>query len=110
MRHGPPPVDPDWRVMVIAYEWSVREASGSTIATGLTDDSGKAIEHVETELLSSNQAAYGLLSSVYFTTYTKMQSPLALWPPFGEIQECRRDASGGVVWRSQLALLASEAH
>jgi hypothetical protein len=90
---------------MIGYQWTVyhrhsSHESDGILASGITDDPGKAKSLVEMILAEVEQAAWGLLLRVALDSLSSFLRPTqtATWPPAGEVQVCRRAGDGSFHW------------
>jgi hypothetical protein len=87
---------------VIGYEWTVYAASSHEpiVACGITPEPAKATKLVELVLRDVDRAAWGMLLKVTVAAEPIRHGPLNTWPPTGQIQVCRRDRKGNLIWKA----------
>lgn len=90
----------------VGYQWAVYHrysghGSAGILATGITDDPVRARTVTESVMDNADEAAWGLLIRVVLDVNSayRAEHPDSDWPPAGEIQCCRRAASGGFTWK-----------
>jgi hypothetical protein len=87
---------------MIAYAWTVYPnwSAQPIVASGLTDEPGKARSLVEEAMTGNDTAAWGICEKVTisFDHLTNDSDLLGLWPSVNGPMICKRNTSGGFTW------------
>lgn len=90
--------EPDPSTTLCTWEVLPSDSRFPIVASGITTDSGKAQREVEAAMAKPG-AGFGHLVRTAIPGLGPDLSERQLWPPLGEVQQCRRNRTGGFSWR-----------
>lgn len=97
---GSPPrgtAEPDTSTTICTWEVLPSDSRFPIVASGITNDADKARREVEVAMAKPD-AGFGHLVRTAIPGLAPDHKARKLWPPLGEVQQCRRNRSGGFTW------------
>lgn len=90
--------EPDQSTPICTWEVLPSDSRFPIVASGITNDADKARHEVEAAMAEPG-SGFGHLVRTAIPGLTPDHQDRKLWPPLGEVQQCRRNRSGGFFWR-----------
>ena len=90
--------EPDPSKTICTWEVLPSDSRFPIVASGITNDAGKARREVEVAMATPG-AGFGHLVRTAVPGLAPDHKDRKLWPPLGEVQQCRRNRTGGFSWR-----------
>jgi hypothetical protein len=89
---------PDSSTTICTWEVLPSDSRFPIVASGITNDADKARHEVEAAMAKPG-SGFGHLVRTAIPGLSYDQKDRKLWPPLGEVQQCRRNRTGGFSWR-----------
>lgn len=89
---------PDPSTTICTWEVLPSDSRFPIVASGITNDADKARREVEIAMAKPG-AGFGHLVRTAIPGLAPDHKDRKLWPPLGEVQQCRRNRNGGFSWR-----------
>ena len=90
--------EPDQSTTICTWEVLPSDSRFPIVASGITTDVEKARREVEGAMTKPG-AGFGHLVRTAIPGLAPDMKDRKTWPPLGEVQQCRRNRTGGFSWR-----------